>query len=141
MAIVPTDQWLALKTSRATPSGPQFDKLVRVNFAHVRANQQFAVQGSIEPIERRVRISCATLSCLLRTLFISSLLAVTNGCLPRQAWGVDSGNDSIARHLVYTWLTSRRSRAGGEHKCTNKQGLKHGALLPGLCLPVPQAGG
>jgi hypothetical protein len=37
MGIVPTDQWLALKTSRTTPSGPQCDKLVRVNFAHVRA--------------------------------------------------------------------------------------------------------
>jgi hypothetical protein len=37
MGIVPTDQWLALKTSRATTSGPQLGERVRVNFAHVGA--------------------------------------------------------------------------------------------------------
>ena len=37
MGIVPTDQWLALKTSRTTTSGPQLGERVRVNFAHVRA--------------------------------------------------------------------------------------------------------
>ena len=37
MGIVPTDQWLALKTRRITASRHQLGELVRVNFAHVRA--------------------------------------------------------------------------------------------------------
>jgi hypothetical protein len=59
MGIVPTDQWLALKTSRTTTSGPQLGERVRVNFAHVRAMWTDPDGGTV------LRFAKKTTSCTL----------------------------------------------------------------------------